>query len=114
MSEDTEIPMQSEHQERGDLVDTLRVCTGALAAALAAARARLTAEQNAEVDRMLAAGAAKVGLLVMFDGAQTHAEVAMLDCAKANQFDDPLLKLDGSLLAALLPDEDSPNPADMH
>lgn len=96
------VGMESEHQERGDLVDALRVSVGALAAALAAARVRLTEEQCNEIDGMLASGTAEVALVVVFDGGNTRAEIAMVRPMPRTCFPDALMRLDGSLLGVVL------------
>lgn len=97
------VEMESEHQESGDLYDALRVSVGALAAALAAARVRLDDDQCAEIDRMLATGTAQVALLVVFDGGNTRAEIAMVRPTPPTMFPDAFMRLDGTLLGVVFP-----------
>jgi len=93
---------RSEHQERGDFGDTLKLCSGAFAMAIAAGRPRLDPEQNAIIDRMLADGSGKIALGVVCDGVNVRAELTLL-LAATPMFSEPFFVFEGSILGVAEP-----------
>jgi hypothetical protein len=96
--------MEREDQERGDFSATLRLASGAFAMAIAAGRPRLTAEQNAQLDRALADGSGKIVLGVACDGVNVRAELALLR-ADTPMFSEPFFIFKGSVLGLAEPSD---------